>query len=62
MPSARIHEAIVKELNVDKKLNELLLQEYINKTNLKIMEIHISKDVRKDRSNERWLNCVLKKV
>lgn len=43
-------------------LNELLLQEYINKTNLKIMEIHISKDVRKDRSNEKWLNCVLKKV
>lgn len=43
-------------------LNELLLQEYINKTNLKIMEIHISKDVRKDRSNEKWLNCVLKKM
>lgn len=40
-------------------LNEELINNIIKDTNLKIIDILITNDVRKDRDNEKWLNIIL---
>lgn len=42
-------------------LNEELINKIVKDTNLEIIDILITNDVRKDRDNERWLNVLLNK-
>ena len=41
-------------------LNENILKNILKDTNLSIVDILITKDVRKNREDERWLNVILK--
>ena len=40
-------------------MNEELINNIIKDTNLKIIDILITNDVRKERDNEKWLNIIL---
>lgn len=43
-------------------LNENSIKKYLLNTGLILVEFLITKDVRKDRSEEKWLNVILKKT
>lgn len=42
-------------------INEDIIRNIVNRSNIEIIEIYTSSDIRKDRSNEEWCNIILKK-